>query len=1109
MTDLTIPKNLVEQLCKGNCVLFVGAGISMGQGGLPGGGQLAREMAQRCDYPGDDLALPRVAQFYADTEGKADMLKYVCQRIREARREPMETHQLIAALPFKIIVSTNYDCLIERALEAAGRPFNVIVTDKQVGLWDEDKVNLLKIHGCVSQPEHIVITEKDYWEFFKHRPEIATNLRADAARHSLLFVGHGLGDDDFKRIYLQVTDNLAEFRHKSYAVQLYPDPVDVVRWEKERLEIIPADAAQFLSVLSEAVAAAMPVEVVKEEIPRPERPYKFLDYFEARDVPIFYGRELEAPALQRQIMAHKLTVLYGASGVGKTSLLQAGVIPRLHEDGYATFYVRSLEDPAQAIKAEALRLADLTPCPPPHVGEGPGEGLSTFLRRALPLETRLVVFLDQFEEFFIRLGDGVRRAFIEELAACLEDDALEMRAVLSLRDDYFRRLDEFDERWPKVFDNRFRLRNLDEEKARLAIFLPAEQFNLSYEDELLRQLLADLESGGVEPAQLQIVCHKLYEDLVTSEQGSVDSERQGIFTLAQYQRLGGTGAILAGYLDDVLEKLPEEEQELAQGILKSMVTGQETKAALSAREIAQDDIVRQLGLDEDTVGRILAELRDSRVVRKLTPAEGESYELAHEVMVEKVWQWVTEEEARFKYARDMLRQDLNNYRNLGLLMPLDRLEIVNLYREEMSLGREELELLFRSALAAGYEAAYWRDRADQAGLLETLKDEWLEELVSDDRQAVVAAIAGLGGIGTPRLVEQLVQMVEADFAVDRSAPRPRGVRGELRPRGRGHESRDVLDRSAPRPRGVRGGEPKDVLHLSTTRQRQAVAALSKMTGPEASAALDRWTPQGMVLIPAGPFIMGSTEYGDEGPVHQVWLDAFWMARTPVTNAEYAEFIAAGGYRERKYWTEAGWEWREGRTKPREWDKYKGKRDHPVRYITWYEALAYARWRGAMLPSEAQWEKAARGGLQIPNAQSLIPNPNPERGFPWGDQFDKSKCNTSESGIGDTTPVGKYSPAVHPELVEGGDSPYGMADMAGNVWEWTSTVYLPYPYRPDDGREDLEGGRSRVLRGGSFYDDENSARCSARYDCDPVTGWSNGGCRVCWCAAPALPLGSGF
>ncbi|TEU15586.1 MAG: hypothetical protein E3J21_12870 [Anaerolineales bacterium] len=1070
MTDLTIPRNLVEQLCKGNCVLFVGAGISMGQGGLPGGGQLAKELAERCDYPGDDFSLDRVAQYYAETIDKAALLQYVCQRIREARREPMETHQLIAALPFKIIVSTNYDCLIERALEAAGTPFNVIVTDKQVGSWDEGVVNLLKIHGCVTQWESIVLTKDDYWEFFERRPNMANILSAEAARRSLLFVGHGLGDDDFNRIYLQVTRNLAEFRHKSYAVQLDPDPVDVTLWKAKRLEIIPADAAQFLSTLSEAVKAAMPVEEAVEEIPRPERPYKFLDYFEARDVPIFYGRELEAPALQRQIMAHKLTVLYGASGVGKTSLLQAGVIPRLHEDGYATFYVRSLEDPAQTIKVEALRLADLTPWPPslrgkgeispPRVGERPGEGLNTFLRRVLPPETRLVVVLDQFEEFFIRLGDGVRRAFIEELAACLEDDALEMRAVLSLRDDYFVRLDEFAVRWPRVFDNRFRLRNLDEEKAELAIFLPAQQFGLSYEDELLQQLLADLESGGVEPAQLQILCHRLYEDLVTSEQWSVASEQPGTFTLDRYQALGGTKAILAGYLDDVLARLPEEERELAQGILKSMVTGEETKAALSAKEIAQDEIVRQLGLDEQTVGRILAELRDSRVVRKLTLAEGESYELAHEVMVEKVWQWVTPEEARLKYTRDMLRQDLNNYRNLGLLMPLDRLEIVNHYRDEMSLSEEELELLFRSALAAGCEVGYWWDKANQAGLLERLRDAWLGWLLAGDEQTVAAAIAELGAIGTARLVELLVRMVEADFAE---------------------------------------GAVHDVLHLTTARRWRAVAALSKMTCPEAIAALDRWTPEGMILIPAGPFTMGSTEKSDEGPVHQVWLDAFWMARHPVTNAQYAEFIAAGGYQEREYWTEAGWEWKEKKrcAQPGEWDERKGKRDHPVREITWYEAVAYARWRGALLPSEAQWEKAARGGFQLPTSNfQLVANPNPERRFPWGDEFDKRKCNTSESGIGDATPVGKYSPA--------GDSPYGVADMAGNVREWTSSLYRPYPYSVEDGREDPEASGSRVLRGGSFISFEWRARCAYRHWHLPDSRGRNGGVRVGVAAPPFSP-----
>jgi formylglycine-generating enzyme required for sulfatase activity len=426
------------------------------------------------------------------------------------------------------------------------------------------------------------------------------------------------------------------------------------------------------------------------------------------------------------------------------------------------------------------------------------------------------------------------------------------------------------------------------------------------------------------------------------------------------------------------------------------------------------------------------------VVRKLTLAEGESYELAHEVMVDKVWQWVTEEEARFKHARDMLRQNLNNYRNLGLLMPLDRLEIVNLYREEMSLSREELELLFRSALAAGYEAAYWRDRADQAGLLEQLEDEWLDKL--EDEATAAEAIVALGGIATPRLVEQLGQIVEADFAE---------------------------------------GAVCDVLHLTTPSQRRAVAALSKMTCPEASAALGRWTPEGMILIPAGPFIMGSTEQSDEGPVHEVWLDVFWIERYPVTNVQWAAFMEAGGYQRRELWTEAGWEWKEGESlKPLEWDKHGRKLDHPVQGICWYEALTYARWVGKALLSEAQWEKAARG--------------TDRRRYPWGDEFDQGRCNAGESGIGDTTPVGRYSPA--------GESLYGVADMAGNVYEWCCSLYRPYPYNAADGREILEGTGGRVQRGGSFLDNDSCARAARRGRNLPDFRDIDGGCRVGWCAA---------
>ena len=203
-------------------------------------------------------------------------------------------------------------------------------------------------------------------------------------------------------------------------------------------------------------------------------------------------------------------------------------------------------------------------------------------------------------------------------------------------------------------------------------------------------------------------------------------------------------------------------------------------------------------------------------------------------------------------------------------------------------------------------------------------------------------------------------------------------------------------------------------------------------------------------VPAGDFLMGSDPqqdkdaFDDEQPQYVIPLPhAFQIARHPVTVAEYTCFVRAGQPAPP-----------DGTFRPITWDEQLKRHDHPVVCVSWRDAVAYASWLAKTtgqpwrLPTEAEWEKAAR--WDAANRHSRI--------YPWGDAFDKVRCNTSESGKGGTTPVGSYP---------SGASPCGAQEMAGNVWEWTSSAFKSYPYDASDGRERADSTDNRVLRGGSW------------------------------------------
>lgn len=256
-----------------------------------------------------------------------------------------------------------------------------------------------------------------------------------------------------------------------------------------------------------------------------------------------------------------------------------------------------------------------------------------------------------------------------------------------------------------------------------------------------------------------------------------------------------------------------------------------------------------------------------------------------------------------------------------------------------------------------------------------------------------------------------------------------------------------------------------------------------------------------IQIPKGRFIMGSREdnelaFGDEFPQHTLDISYdYWIGRFPVTHREFKAFVRSTSHitkAEKDGWCfvwngqNEKWEKVEGAT----WIYPTGDKgssvnleDHPVVQVCWYDAVAFCAWLNETqgdglpsgyhfsLPSEAEWEKAARG----PDG----------REFPWGDDFDPALCNFYDSGKADTIVVGSHSPQS--------DSVYGAADMCGNIWDWTITLWgddrdkasYVYPYEGQDGRENLSAGDVyyRVIRGGSFKNEIRAVRCACR-DIDP-------------------------
>jgi formylglycine-generating enzyme required for sulfatase activity len=259
------------------------------------------------------------------------------------------------------------------------------------------------------------------------------------------------------------------------------------------------------------------------------------------------------------------------------------------------------------------------------------------------------------------------------------------------------------------------------------------------------------------------------------------------------------------------------------------------------------------------------------------------------------------------------------------------------------------------------------------------------------------------------------------------------------------------------------------------------------------------TPPGMAWIPPGDVRLG--QVGIAVPVHTFYVHGFYVDRCEVSNAKYKAFIDAGGYQDAAHWNPVGWAWRVANsiTLPLHWDDpahhgggIAGNDQFPVIGVSWWEADAYCRWAGGHLPTEAEWEKAAKGGCETRDPAQCDGTDTPT--YPWGELISGARANFQNSGDpydNGTTPVSYYDGTSHGgyQTIDS-PSPYGLYDLLGNVHEWCSSKYADYPYSSNDGREDPPATYNegeRVVRGGDYTDsasDSNGLRCAARRSSSP-------------------------
>jgi formylglycine-generating enzyme required for sulfatase activity len=819
------------------------------------------------------------------------------------------------------------------------------------------------------------------------------------------------------------------------------------------------------------MALALPGDPVSLAYPArpPFRPAPFVEAEHAD----FFGRDREIDVLLEHVLFRRAMIYVAPSGTGKTSLLRAGLSPRLEKLGVRTVYVACRtglpHGLAEAIDPDATDIVE------------------SIARRHATGARRLVVLIDQVEA---ALHDATQNdTVVEQLGLARWPADVQASVVLSVREEYLARLLDRTQRIEPGIPI-VRLGPLTSLAARDVMVRTLAARGLTIEPALVDELIADLEhaaarlagelgwgsAAAIYPPHLQLAGAMLYEARPASATE---------IPLALYRQLGGLDKIVAEHLYHVLEgELSGDSTAIARDLLLALVTSSHTRTARAESELIAIALRAEstasgaaLTRTADAVRGVIAFLRDRGLIVALPgrpPDPKPLWDLAHDSLVPRIEAWITSRDLARLRALELVRYHLrrSDAQSLSLLGPDELREVAGNLRAtdlaalDQDWARPDRGVTPATRLVAASRRAIrgrriavvgtitaaiaiatllgvrWRDERE-ARLRETrLRDRDIGHFVLDldafDWDAATLTATAVPRGGALALDWELREPVDDDEDSPGAAM-----------------AGDDLAREALPPIGVlradlvaaRGGPAVLVVHRRDPAEdaafcRDVLVTMRRLPGYAAAGApvphlavrvpSCAATRAGMIEIPAGPFIAGGqgdppTPYRDDELPREAVVDLprYWIDRTEVTLGAMHQFAALRplhGIAEPAH--------------PPDHTRYPTDPPYPVTAINWREARAFCRFFGKDLPTLDQWDKALRGGTKIGD----VPNPCPRRNFAWCGDMHPGWANMRIGDLSQQKPVGSFRHDV---------SPYGVADLVGSVQEWTRSPDLPYAEFPAD------------------------------------------------------------